>query len=85
MTLKGKIAVITWGRRGIGKAISLRLASKGANVVVTDKDETEAINSSNEICSSGNLVEAIQVDVLNYEQSSEVVKKTSSHFGHVII
>lgn len=80
MTLKKKIAVITGGGSGIGEAISLRLASEGAHVVVTDKNELWAANVANKICASGKSAEAFQLDVLDYRQACEVVKKVSSQF-----
>jgi len=39
--LKNKVAIITGARRGIGKAIVLKLAENGAKVVVTDIDQDE--------------------------------------------
>ena len=40
--LKGKVAIVTGGARGIGKGIALRYVKEGANVVIADRKEKEA-------------------------------------------
>ena len=45
-TLKGKTAVVTGGSRGIGKAVSLKLASYGANIAVIYAGNEEAANET---------------------------------------
>ncbi len=84
--LKGKTAIITGSGRGIGKAIALKLASLGANIVVNDiPSSTDADVTSEEIKKLG--VESIVVkgDVRNVDDVNELVKATMDKFGKIDI
>jgi NAD(P)-dependent dehydrogenase (short-subunit alcohol dehydrogenase family) len=59
----GKVAVVTGGGRGIGEAVSRRLATDGAVVVVADLDENEASGVATQIASSGGHARATGCDV----------------------
>lgn len=86
MTLKGKTALVTGGYRGIGKAIALKLASLGANVVVSDISETEdASETLNEIKAFGVEAEAVKANVAVEEDVNGLVKKVIERFGHIDI
>ena len=64
MLLKGKTAVITGASRGIGKAIALRLASEGANIVFNHlEDRDQAARTAEEIKQAGARVLHMQGDV----------------------
>ena len=45
MKLSGKVAIVTGGSRGIGKATAILLAQHGADVVITSKDKTNLENA----------------------------------------
>jgi len=80
MKLSGKVAIVTGGSRGIGKATAALLAKEGASVVITAKDQTRLENTAKElnvIAVSGDLRK--DVDVQN------VVKKTLEKFGKIDI
>lgn len=63
-TLAGKIALVTGGGRGIGRAISARLGSLGAHVLVNySRSETDALAVAEEIRAAGGSAEAIKFDV----------------------
>ncbi|MBR5271636.1 MAG: 3-oxoacyl-[Clostridia bacterium] len=84
--LKGKTAIITGSGRGIGKAIALKLASLGANIVVNDiPSSTDADATSEEIKNMG--VESIVVkgDVRNIDDVNELIKATMDKFGKIDI
>ncbi len=80
----GKSAIVTGATRGIGKAIALELAKRGANVAFNyAKSADEAEKLKTEIENSGVKCFAAQCDVANMEASAEFVKQTTSEFGTV--
>lgn len=84
--LKGKTAIVTGSSRGIGKAIALRLAQDGANVVVTyhsSKDVAEEVVK--EIKKQGVDAIALQVNVRKIEDVRDLFSKAIDHFGKVDI
>ena len=84
--LKGKTAIVTGSSRGIGKAIALRLAQDGANVVVTyhsSKDTAEEV--VNTIKEKGVDAIALQVNVREIESVRDMFSKAINHFGKVDI
>lgn len=84
--LKGKTALVTGAGRGIGKAIALKLAAEGANMVlncVNSKDETE--QAVKEIEGLGVRALAVQADVSIFNEAKELVDKTKEEFGSIDI
>jgi len=84
--LTGKTAIVTGSSRGIGKAIALRLAQDGANVVVTyhsSKDTAEEVVK--EIKVKGVDAIALQVNVREVADVRQIFKKAIEHFGKVNI
>lgn len=91
-TLQGKTVFISGATRGIGKAIALKCASDGANIVVTGKTDTPhpklpgTIHETVEqIETAGGKALAIQMDVRDDAQIEEAVSKAISHFGGIDI
>lgn len=81
---EGKSAIVTGGTRGIGKAIVLELAKRGANVAFNySKSADEAEKLKAEIEGLGVKAFAAQCDVSNTEASAEFVKQVSAEFGTV--
>ncbi len=78
-------AIVTGAARGIGKAIALRLARDGMNIVVSDIMGEEAAKTAREIESSGVRTLAIKADVSSRRDAEELVKQTVSAFGSVDI
>src|SRR5438128_5699767 len=81
---EGKSAIVTGGTRGIGKAIALELASRGANVAFNyskSADEAEKLNA--EIEALGAKAFAAQCDVANTEAAAEFVGEVKQAFGTV--
>lgn len=86
LSLKGKVAIVTGSRRGIGKAIALRLAEAGADVVVCDSVVGDEINATvEEIRNLGQRALAVQVDVTNKASVNRVVQKVEAEFGEIDI
>ena len=78
MGLEGKTAVVTGGRRGIGRAFCERLAADGANVVIVDREDATDILA--ELPGNGEQV-AMVCDVSQPEQIRSVGVKTIERFG----
>lgn len=84
--LKGKTALVTGASRGIGKAIALKMASMGANIVLNYiNSREEADLTVKEIEGFKVRALAVQADVSNFEQAKELVNKTKEEFGTVDI
>jgi 3-oxoacyl-[acyl-carrier protein] reductase len=86
--LKGKVALITGGSRGIGKSISKRLASQGATVVINYiQNETAAEDTKKEIEESGGRVFTSKFDVADFDAVHEEVDKIIEKLGglHILI
>jgi NAD(P)-dependent dehydrogenase (short-subunit alcohol dehydrogenase family) len=85
MKLKDKIAIVTGGGTGIGKAISLALASEGAAVVMTARNLSRLEQAAEDIKSRGGKAEAIQADISDHEQVKQMIAQTIKGFGHIDI
>ncbi|MGC9505204.1 3-oxoacyl-[acyl-carrier-protein] reductase [Baaleninema sp.] len=82
--LKDKVAVVTGGSRGIGKATALALAAEGANVVVNyASSSTAADEVVKTIQEMGGEAVAVQADVSNAEQVDALVKATTEKWGKI--
>ncbi|NSW91064.1 MAG: 3-oxoacyl-[acyl-carrier-protein] reductase [Firmicutes bacterium] len=86
MQLKGKTAIITGSARGLGKAIALKLAEMGANIVLNDIPSSDAIDSTaEEFRVQGYNVVVTKGDVRNQEDVENMVNKAVEAFGSVDI
>ncbi|WP_253203656.1 3-oxoacyl-[acyl-carrier-protein] reductase [Clostridium estertheticum] len=84
--LKGKTAVVTGASRGIGRAIALKLAKDGANVVVNYRNSVDAVQKVvKEIEALGVKVLAIQADISSYTDVENMIKKSVEEFGSIDI
>lgn len=83
--LEGKVAVITGSGRGIGKAIANLFASEGAGVVVSDIDESPALEVVKEIEAAGGKTALCLADVTNSEETQRLMDFTVEKFGHLDI
>ncbi len=84
--LTDRVALITGGSRGIGRAIALKLASLGANAAVNYRaNEAAAQEVIKEIASQGGEAIALQGDVRDADQAGHLVKKTLEAFGRLDI
>ena len=82
MKLQGKVAVVTGGARDIGRAVSVKLASEGAKVVVNYFDnESEANETVKLIEKAGGEAIAVYADATNLEDISNLAKATTAAFG----
>jgi 3-oxoacyl-[acyl-carrier protein] reductase len=85
MDLKGKVAIVTGGGQGIGKAIVTRLAQSGANVVVADVNLEQATHTAQEIQALGVDAIALKVDVSDRASVESAIKQVFDRFERVDI
>ncbi|WP_088012965.1 3-oxoacyl-[acyl-carrier-protein] reductase [Gottfriedia acidiceleris] len=84
--LNGKVALVTGGSRGIGRAIALSLAKNGANVVVNySGNEAAAQQVVEEITALGVKAIAVKANVSSSEEVAALVKNTVDEFGSIDI
>lgn len=80
--LKDRVAIITGGSRGIGRASAIRFAESGAHIVINyARREDDAVELANLIRALGREALLIQADVSKLEEATLLVKKTVDHFG----
>jgi NAD(P)-dependent dehydrogenase (short-subunit alcohol dehydrogenase family) len=85
LSLKGKVAIVTGGGQGIGKAITLALARCGAAVCIADIDPGPGEDVAAQIRAFGQGSMVLPMDVTAGEQVTRMVQKTIETFGHVDI
>lgn len=86
MSLQGKVAIVTGGSRGIGRAASLILAERGAKVVVNYvANVTSAWEVVSEIEANGGEAIAWQADVRQADSFTRLVDATVETFGRIDI
>ena len=84
--LGGKIAIVTGGGSGIGRAISIRLAEEGCRVAILDLDLEAATKTATLIAASGKGEgKAYQVDITDHTGVKDAVSEVESAFGGVDI
>ena len=84
--LTGKIAVVTGGGRGIGRAVSLRLAADGATVAVNYRSDSAAAAAVvAEIESKGGRAKAFRADVNDPDETGRLVDAVVAEFGRLDI
>ncbi len=83
MYLEGKVAFITGAGRGIGKAIALRFAEEGADLVVTGRNRAALDELKPEIQARGRRLLVLPGDVTDENRVREMVSQAEAEFGHV--
>ena len=84
--LDGKVALVTGGSRGIGKAIALKFASEGADVVFTYlSNKAAAEQTEQELGQFGHRVKAYASDAASFESAHELVKQVIEDFSRIDI
>ena len=85
LRLKDKVAIITGGAQGIGRAYALGMADEGANLVIADINLEAAEQTAQEIQGKGRKALALKVDVASQADTQKMVEKTIDHFGKIDI
>jgi 3-oxoacyl-[acyl-carrier protein] reductase len=84
MQLKEKVAIVTGGTKGIGKAICLLFAEEGARVVANfSKDVAAAEELMKEVQSKGLHIGLFKADVTQFDQVKEMVEETFAQYGRI--
>jgi glucose 1-dehydrogenase len=84
--LSGKVAIVTGAARGIGRAIAIELASRGADVAISDKAHADlGAAVVKEIEALGRRAFFFQGDVGNRSQDEELIAQTVARFGKLDI
>jgi NAD(P)-dependent dehydrogenase (short-subunit alcohol dehydrogenase family) len=83
--LKGKVAIITGAKQGMGRADAILFAQNGAKVVVADISQEECQQVVDEIEKNGGEALAVKCDVTSQKEIEELVNKTVEKFGRVDI
>jgi NAD(P)-dependent dehydrogenase (short-subunit alcohol dehydrogenase family) len=79
--LKGKVAVVTGGASGIGRAMAERFAQEGMKIVLADVEAAPLAAAREEIGRGGGEVIAVRTDVSRWEQVQELARQTFEAFG----
>lgn len=82
--LSGKVAIVTGGSKGIGRAISLRLAADGARVIVNYSSDSASAEETVNAIGKDQAV-AIKADAGNVQQIGRLVDETIKAFGKLDI
>lgn len=84
--LSGKVAVVTGGASGIGRALAERFAREGMSIVLADVEEQALAGTRDALAASGARVLAVRTDVSQADQVDELARRTFEAFGtaHVI-
>ena len=85
VALDKRVAVVTGGASGIGRAIVQALAENGAQVAIVDIEDEGALRAADEIADAGGTCVALHGDVANVEQMDSVVAKVLERFGRIDI
>lgn len=82
---KGKIAIVAGGGQGIGKAVALRLAREGADVVVADIDKANAVQAADEIRAQGRRALSHHIDLSQVAEIQTMVDRIVDEFDRIDI
>jgi NAD(P)-dependent dehydrogenase (short-subunit alcohol dehydrogenase family) len=85
LELKDKVAIITGGTQGIGRATALRLAAEGAQVVIAARGKERLDAVAAEVRSAGGAVAAVQADVSKPADCERLVAEALKAFGRIDI
>ena len=85
LSLENKVALVTGGSRGIGRAIALGLAKSGADVVIASRKIGDLENVAGEIKSLGRKCLPVATHIGRLEEIKNLVDKAAAEFGRIDI
>jgi 2-hydroxycyclohexanecarboxyl-CoA dehydrogenase len=83
--LAGKVAIVTGGAQGIGRAIAMRLVEEGARVAIADIQEVVAAETARQLTTAAGEAIAVQLDVTSLESATAAVQEVERAFGRIDI
>lgn len=84
-TLEGKVAIVTGSSRGIGRAIALRLAREGANIVLTARDKIALAEAAEAIEAASGTATTFAADLRASETAAALVASALDSYGAIDI
>jgi 3-oxoacyl-[acyl-carrier protein] reductase len=85
MRLKDRVAIITGGSRGIGRAFASAFAKEGAKVAIVSRNKASCDEAVDEIRKAGGVAIGIQADISSEEDVARMVKETKDSFRRIDI
>ncbi|KRF13378.1 SDR family NAD(P)-dependent oxidoreductase [Paenibacillus sp. Soil787] len=83
MNFQGKVAVITGGSSGIGKAAAIELVKRGANVVISGRSEQALVEAAKEVDPTGAHVAYVAGDISDPQIAERLIGEALSRFGRI--
>jgi NAD(P)-dependent dehydrogenase (short-subunit alcohol dehydrogenase family) len=81
--LEDKVAIVTGGNSGIGRATAILFCKEGAKVVIAGRREDDNKKVLNEIAATGGEIMAVQADVSKMEDCKKIVEETITKYGRI--
>lgn len=85
LRLEGKVAIITGAGRGLGRAMAVKFAQAGADVVAAARTPKQLDETAEEVRAAGRKCLVVQTDVTRSEQVNAMVEATVKEFGRIDI
>ncbi len=82
---QNKVALVTGGAMGIGGAVAMLLAQRGAKILIVDRAETEGLKTASDISPIGGDIAFFKADVANIQNCSDAVNKAIELYGKLDI
>jgi NAD(P)-dependent dehydrogenase (short-subunit alcohol dehydrogenase family) len=81
--LRGKVAIVTGGASGMGRAGATLMAAEGARVIVADIDDERGRSVAHAIVDTGGEAHAVSADVRSLDSVKGLVAAALAHYGHI--